>query len=284
MHDVWSPSVNADDGRARARLPGAVRGGSGRAAGRDDPGAVVAAAFGVFEPGVIGGLWDAGRAKLAPKDMVALRRPGRGGEPPRDDRVRRVGGRPSSRWRRCWSGRSTPSTARAGRCSRRCRPSRAWPTPTAGSGGPRTPCASTAATRTCACVRRGRARPGADGILSEVWVGFPVGRVQRHAGVAEDVQRPPRTAWWPTGLIADGRSPPEGTAVPRRVEAGHRPATGRPPRGRWATTSASVVEQTERWSQLCVEGRRVPAGHPQAGRGLNLSPVLAHPAVQHRPS
>ncbi|HKQ41269.1 MAG TPA: hypothetical protein VJT79_02225, partial [Pseudonocardia sp.] len=72
MHDVWSPSVNATMAEHGLDFLEQYVVGRGGPMG-ETIGAVVAAAFGVFEPGVIGGLWDAARAKLAPKDMVALR-------------------------------------------------------------------------------------------------------------------------------------------------------------------------------------------------------------------
>src|SRR5690349_11465874 len=72
MHDVWSPSVNA--AMAEHGLDFLQQYVVGRAAPLGDAvGAVVASAFGVFEPSVIAGLWDEGRAKLAPEDMIALR-------------------------------------------------------------------------------------------------------------------------------------------------------------------------------------------------------------------
>src|SRR6476661_8669172 len=72
MHDVWSASVNAAMAeRGLDFFPAYV---VGRAAPMGEvTGAVVAATFGVFEPTVIAGMWDEGRAKLSPKEMVALR-------------------------------------------------------------------------------------------------------------------------------------------------------------------------------------------------------------------
>ena len=72
MHDVWSASVNAAMAeRGLDFFPAYV---VGRAAPMGEvTGAVVAATFGVFEPAVIGGMWDEGCAKLSPKEMVALR-------------------------------------------------------------------------------------------------------------------------------------------------------------------------------------------------------------------
>src|SRR6478752_4036649 len=72
LHDAWSPSVNAT--MAEHGLDFLEQYVVGRGAPMGETiGAVVAAAFGVFEPGVIGAMWDEGCAKLAPKDMVALR-------------------------------------------------------------------------------------------------------------------------------------------------------------------------------------------------------------------
>src|SRR5690349_12390244 len=67
MHDVWSASVNA--AMAEHGLDFLQQYVVGRGAPMGEPsGAVVAAAFGVFEPGVIASLWDEGCAKLAPKE------------------------------------------------------------------------------------------------------------------------------------------------------------------------------------------------------------------------
>src|SRR5690242_3038192 len=73
MHAVWSEPVNA----ALARLGlddffvGYV---TGRAAPLGDvPGALVAAAFGVFEPGAITGCWATGRAAVKLPELIAER-------------------------------------------------------------------------------------------------------------------------------------------------------------------------------------------------------------------
>jgi Helix-turn-helix family len=72
MHDVWSAHVNAAMAeRGLDFFPAYV---VGRAAPLGDvSGAVVAATFGVFEPATIRGMWDEGCAALSPKEMIALR-------------------------------------------------------------------------------------------------------------------------------------------------------------------------------------------------------------------
>lgn len=73
MHAVWSEPVNA----ALARLgldeffPAYV---TGRAAALGEvPGSVVAATFGVFEPGLIAQMWAAGRARVKLPELIAER-------------------------------------------------------------------------------------------------------------------------------------------------------------------------------------------------------------------
>ena len=72
MHDVWSASVNATMAEHGLDFfPAYV---CGRAAPLGEvPSAVVAATFGVFEPATIDSMWTGGCAKLPPKQMVALR-------------------------------------------------------------------------------------------------------------------------------------------------------------------------------------------------------------------
>ena len=72
MHGVWSAGVNAAlADRGYNFLSGYVC-GRGAALG-DVPSAVVAATFGVFEPGIIDALWTEGRALLPLPELIALR-------------------------------------------------------------------------------------------------------------------------------------------------------------------------------------------------------------------
>jgi hypothetical protein len=72
MHPVWSPAVNEHlTGLGLDFLSGYV-GGRGSALG-DPAGAVVAAAFGRLEPGLVGGVWDAARSVVPPARLAAAR-------------------------------------------------------------------------------------------------------------------------------------------------------------------------------------------------------------------
>src|SRR6476659_3179463 len=72
MHDVWSASVHAAMAEHGLDFFPAYVVVRGPPLG-DVPGAVVAATFGGFDPGVIAGMWEGGWSKLKPEDMVALR-------------------------------------------------------------------------------------------------------------------------------------------------------------------------------------------------------------------
>ncbi|MHC1560903.1 SCO6745 family protein [Actinomycetospora sp. C-140] len=72
MVTVWGEPTAARAGKAGLDFLGAYVGGRGSALG-DVEGSVVAAAFAVFEPGLVGGLWDQARATCSVADLRALR-------------------------------------------------------------------------------------------------------------------------------------------------------------------------------------------------------------------
>jgi hypothetical protein len=212
MHDVWSPSVNADDGRARARLPGAVRGGSGRRrmgetmrarwwrrrSACSNPGHRRAVGRGPRQAGAegdggaaaTGSTAESLRATIGSAASEGGRRRGGGGAGAGDRRRRRHGQA---------AVRGAAGPAAPGRPLRQA---------LAGADAVRE---HRGDSHIAAC-RRGRARPGADG--------DPVrglGRLPRWASTAARGRgrgRPRGRRGPPVadGLIADGKITPEGTA------------------------------------------------------------------------
>ena len=255
MHDVWSASVNAAmSERGLDFFPAYV---VGRAAPLGEvPGAVVAATFGVFEPTVIGGMWDEGRAKLSPQEMVALRDRVTGeslratiGSAASEDAVVAVA-EVLERAIDAVDGTGRPLFSALRAQPRLADPySRLW--------------RATDAVREhrgdshiAACVAAGL-DPVRMGILSEVWVGFPVGEYSGTRAWSADAAARGLARLESDGLIADGKITPEGTAFRDAVEK----ATDTAQDDLLAAVGDdldSVVEQTDAWSQLCVEGDAFP--------------------------
>ena len=255
MHDVWSPSVNATMAEHGLDFLEQYVVGRGGPMG-ETIGAVVAAAFGVFEPGVIAGLWDSGRAKLAPKDMVALR-----------DRVAAESLRAT-----IGSAASEGDVVAVAEVLERAIDAvdgTGRPLFAALQAQPRLADPYGRLWRAADAVREHRGdshiaasvAAGLDpvrmGILSEVWVGFPVGEYSGTRAWPEDVHAAAADRLVADGLIADGKITPEGTAFRDAIEA----ATDRGQDDLLAAVGddlASVVEQTNAWSQRCVEAAAFP--------------------------
>jgi hypothetical protein len=72
MHPVWGPVVNEHLAGLGLDFLGAYVGGRGSVLG-DPAGAVVAAAFAWFEPGLVTGLWEAARSVIPPAELAAAR-------------------------------------------------------------------------------------------------------------------------------------------------------------------------------------------------------------------
>jgi hypothetical protein len=255
MHDVWSASVNAT--MAEHGLDFLEQYVVGRGAPMGEPsGAVVAAAFGVFEPGVIAGLWDAGCAKLAPKDMRALR-----------DRVAGESLRAT-----IGSAASEAAVAAVAEVLERAVDAvdgTGRPLFSGLRAQPRLADPYARLWRAADAVREHRGdshiaasvAAGLDpvrmGILSEVWVGFPVGEYSGTRAWPEDVHAKAASRLEADGLIADGKITPEGTAFRDAIEKDTDTAQDD------LLTAVgddlgSVVEQTNTWSQLCVEADAFP--------------------------
>ena len=255
MHDVWSASVNA--AMAERGLDFFQAYVVGRGAPMGEPtGAVVAAAFGVFEPAAIGGMWDEGCAKLSPKEMVALR-----------DRV-------AGESLRATIGSAASEAAVVGVAEVLERAIDAVdgagrPLFSALRALPRLADPYARLWRAADAVREHRGdshiaasvAAGLDpvrmGILSEVWVGFPVGEYSGTRAWPEDVHAKAAARLEADGFIADGKITPEGTTFRDAIEA----ATDRGQDDLLAAVGddlASVVEQADAWSQLCVEANAFP--------------------------
>ncbi|MEJ2889139.1 SCO6745 family protein [Actinomycetospora aeridis] len=72
MVTVWSDPAADESAAAGLDFLGGYVGGRASALG-DVPGTVVAAAFAVFEPGLVGGLWDQARTSCPVADLAAMR-------------------------------------------------------------------------------------------------------------------------------------------------------------------------------------------------------------------
>ena len=255
MHDVWSASVNAAMAeRGLDFFPAYV---VGRAAPMGEvTGAVVAATFGVFEPSVIAGMWDEGRAKLSPQEMVALRDRVAGeslratiGSAASEEAVVAV----AEVLERAID--AVDGTGRVLFSALRAQPrltdpyARLW--------------------RAADAVREHRGDshiaasvvagldPVRMGVLSEVWVGYPVGEYSGTRAWPEEAHAAAVARLEADGHLADGKITPEGTAFRDAIEA----ATDVAQDDLLAAVGddlASVVEQCNAWSQLCVEGSAFP--------------------------
>lgn len=255
MHDVWSASVNAAMAERGLDFFPAYVVGRGAPLG-EVPGAVVAATFGVFDPSVIAGMWDEGCAKLKPGDMVALRDRVTG------ESLRATIGSAASEEAVVAVAevleRAVAAVDGAGRVlfsALRARPPATDP--------------YTRLWRAADAVREHRGDshlaasvvagldPVRMGILSEVWVGYPVGEYSGTRAWPEDVHARAAARLEADGLIADGKITPAGTAFRDAIEA----ATDTAQDDLMAAVGddlASVVEQADAWSQLCVEGSAFP--------------------------
>ena len=95
------------------------------------------------------------------------------------------------------------------------------------------------------------------GVLSEVWVGFPVGEYSGTRAWSEDATARRSRAWSPTGSSRTGRSPRRARPSATPIET----ATDTAQDDLLAAVGDdldSVVEQTDAWSQRCVEGDAFP--------------------------
>jgi hypothetical protein len=255
MHAVWSARTNAALAEHGLNfLTGYV---CGRAAPLGPvPGAVVAATFGVFEPGLIEQLWAEGRARLGLDELIAIRDRVTAAslrevlDPVAlEEDVRRV----AEQLERAVAG--LDGTGRVLFAALRAQPR------------PADPYARLCRAADLVREHRGDSHlaaavaagldPVRMGVLSEVWLGYPVGEYSgtrawppdRHAAAVAQLET--------DGLIADGAITDAGRAVRDRIEE----ATDR---GQAELVDAlggalgALAEQLDGWSERCVDAGAFP--------------------------
>lgn len=255
MHAVWSARVNATLAQHGLNfLTGYV---CGRAAPLGEvPSAVVAATFAVFEPGLIDGLWTEGRSHIGLPELIAVRDRAaavslRDVLPPASSEmevtrvaevlegaVERIDG----------TGRALFSALRA--------------QPRLGDPYARLWRAADLVrehrgdSHVAACVAAGL-DPVRMGVLSEAWLGYPVGEYSGTRGWPPEVLDAAVSRLTADGMLADGVLTADGRTFRDGIES--------------ATDAAqsdlldaigdaldSVIEQLDAWSQRCVEAKAFP--------------------------
>ena len=257
MHPVWSPAVNEHLAKLGLDFLTAYVGGRGSVLG-DPAGAVVAAAFAWFEPGLVTGLWDAARQVVPPAQLATAReeataaglRDVLAGEDvagvadlladaaePADGAGRplfsglRARGRPEDPMLRLWW---ACSLAREHR------------------GDSHIAAAATAGLS-----------PVEMNILTELWVGMPLLSYTATRGWAAEVMQQgvsnlERRGWIRYGgLTGDGRLARQEIEY-RTDQQEHTIVTA------LGQDLDDIGDQLDAWGQLCIEAARLPAGHPQA--------------------
>lgn len=256
MHAVWAEPVNtalAAMGLEEFFEAYVI----GRAAPLGEvPGAVVAATFGVFEPGFLGGTWDAARTHAALADVIAERDRATAasvrsvlGEVASEEDVTRV----AAVLERAVD--AADDTGRALFAALRAQPrladpyGRLW--------------------RAADLVRehRGDSHLGASiaagldpvrmGILSEVWVGYPVGEYSGTRGWPKEAHDAAVARLEADALIARGTITDRGQAVRDAIED----ATDLAQRDLIEAVGAdldAIVPQLDAWSQRCIDARAFP--------------------------
>jgi Helix-turn-helix family len=251
MHAVWSQATNERLAQLGLEFLTSYVGGRGACLG-DPAGAVVAAAFAWFEPGLVASLWDAARAAVAPGRLaqardeatVASLREILAGEDPGEvasllaDAAaaadgagrplfsgRRADGRPGDAVHRLW-----------------------W---------------------ACGLVREHRgdshvaaaAAAGLDpvemNILTELWIGMPLLSYTATRGWAPEVMRDAVARLESRGWVRDGALTGEGLAVRLSIEQ-HTDAQEQPIVAALGDRLDEVCGRLNHWGQLCIEAGAFP--------------------------
>lgn len=255
MHAVWSAGTNAAlAAQGLNFLTGYL---CGRAAPLGDvPSAVVAATFGVFEPGLVDGLWNEGRAHIGLPELIAVRDRATAASlrevlapTAPEAQVTRV----AEVLERAVEG--VDGTGRVLFSALRAQPrlrdpyARLW--------------------RAADLVREHRGdshiaasvAAGLDpvrmGILSEVWVGYPVGEYSGTRAWPAEVLDAAAARLEADGLLADGRITEEGRAFRDGIEAATDAAQDELLDAVGSELDA-VTEQLDVWSTACVEAGAFP--------------------------
>ncbi|QJY50134.1 SCO6745 family protein [Pseudonocardia broussonetiae] len=249
MHAVWSEPVNAAlAARGHDFLTGYV---TGRAAPLGEvPSAVVAAAFAVFEPGLVDAMWTTGRALVPLPELIALRDAATAaslraalGDAAADDAARVAGvleaavegvdgtGRPLFSALRAQPRLADPF-GRLWRAADLVREHR-------GDG------------HVAACVAAGL-DPVRMGVLMEVWLGYPVGEYSGTRAWPEAAAAAAVARLEADGLLGDGAITQAGRAVRDGIEA----ATDASQEALVTALGADLAPVTAElaaWSRRCVE-------------------------------
>jgi hypothetical protein len=251
MHPVWSPVVNEHLAGLGLDFLGAYVGGRGSVLG-DPAGAVVAAAFAWFEPGLVTGLWEAARSVVPPAQLTAAREEATAasladvlaGEDvagvadlladaaePADGAGRplfsglRARGRPEDPMLRLWWACSLAREHRGD-------------------------------SHVAACVAAGL-DPVRMGILMEVWLGYPVGEYSGTRAWPQEAQDAGIAQLEADGLLADGAITDAGRATRDAIEA----ATDTAQQALVTAVGPDLDDVTaalDAWSTRCVEARTFP--------------------------
>jgi hypothetical protein len=255
MHGVWSASVNAElAGHGLNFLTGYVC-GRGAALG-DVPGAVVAATFGVFEPGLIGDLWNDGRSHIGLAELIAVRDRAAAASlravlAPADaeDQVARVAGQLER------AIDSVDGTGRVLFSALRAQPrlddpyGRLWRAADAVRE-------HRGDSHIAACVAAGL-DPVRMGVLSEVWVGFPVGQYSGTRAWPAEAHAVGVARLEADGLLADGRLTARGQEFRDGIEDATDAAQSELV-GALGADIETITKQFDTWSEYCVEARAFP--------------------------
>jgi hypothetical protein len=256
MHAVWSEAVN----KAIAAIGlddffMAYVCGRGAPLG-ETPGSVVAAAFGVFEPGLVASLWEEGRRTVALPELIAERdrataaslRATIGDVAPEAD-VMRV----AEVLERAVAG--VDGTARTLFSALRSQPrlvdpyGRLWRAADLVRE-------HRGDSHLAACVAAGL-DPVRMGVLSEVWVGYPVGEYSGTRAWPQETHSAGVARLEADGLIAHGRITEKGRAFRDGIEA----ATDIAQDDVVAAVGADlddVIATLDAWSQACIDAHCFP--------------------------
>jgi hypothetical protein len=255
MHAVWSPGTNAALSERGFDFLGAYLCGRAAPLGAV-PSAVVAAVFAVFEPGLVDGLWTAGRERIGLEELIEVRDRATGtslrevlGEVAGESEVVRV----AEALEDAVAG--LDATGRVLFAALRSRPRLADPYARLWRAADVVR-EHRGDSHVAACVAAGL-DPVRMGVLSEVWVGYPVGEysstrawpAERHAVAVAALEA--------DGLLADGRITPAG----QRFRDGIEEATDAAQRAlveALGDRSGPVTEQLHAWSGRCVEAGAFP--------------------------
>jgi len=255
MHGVWSSATNAALAeRGLNFLTGYV---CGRAAPLGEvPSAVVAATFGVFEPGLIDQLWNEGRSHIGLTDLIEVR------DRATSASLREVLGPVAGEAEVLRVAEALEAvvdgvdvTGRALFAALRAQPRLADPYGRLWRAADLVR-EHRGDSHLAACVAAGL-DPVRMGVLSEIWLGYPVGEYSGTRAWPEQVHAAAVTRLENDGLLADGAITEQGRRLRDGVEAAtdagqHELITAIGP------GLAALTEQLDGWSKRCIEANAFP--------------------------